>query len=64
MNKVCARWIPRIYTEENKTNRVSASRNFWDQYRTEGDEFLDRIITTDETMINLFNPETKRESSV
>ena len=25
MNKVCARWIPRILTEENKTNRVSAS---------------------------------------
>ena len=64
MNKVCARWIPRILTEENKTNRVSASRNFLDRYRKEGDGFLDRIITTDETMINLFDPETKRESSV
>ena len=64
MNKVCARWIPRILTEENKTNRVSASWSFLDRYRMEGDGFLDRIITTDETMINLFDPETKCESSV
>ena len=27
MNKVCARWIPRILTEENKTNRVSTEEN-------------------------------------
>ena len=28
-------------------------------YRSEGDAFLDRIITTDETIINLFDPETQ-----
>ena len=29
-----------------------------------GEQFLDKTVTTDETMINLFDPETKRESSV
>ena len=64
MNKFCARWIPRILTEENKANRVLAFWIFLDWYHTEVDEFLDRIIMTDEKIINLFDPETKRESSV
>ena len=32
--------------------------------RLDGDQFLDMIVMTDETMINLFDPATKRESSV
>lgn len=64
MNKVCARWIPRILSEENKKARVLASKEFLRRHRVEGDQFLDRIVTTDETLINLFDPETKRESSV
>lgn len=64
MNKVCTRWIPRILTEETKSTRVSAFKKFLLRYCLEGHQFLDRIITTDETMINLLDPETKSETSV
>ena len=64
MNRVCARWIPQILTEENKKTRVSASMEFLHHQRLEGDQFLDKKVTTDETMINLFDPEMKRESSI
>ena len=30
----------------------------------EGKQFLDKIVMMDETMINLFDPETKQESSI
>jgi len=37
---------------------------FLSRYDAEGDEFLDRIITTDETWLYHFDPETKAMSSV
>lgn len=64
MNKVCARWVPRLLTESDMERRVECSQHFLQRYDRHGDAFLNRIITTDETVINLFDPETKRESSV
>lgn len=62
MHKVSARWVPRLLTQENKNNRVTASRKFLARYRKEGDTFLSRIITTDETWLFLYDPETKEQS--
>jgi histone-lysine N-methyltransferase SETMAR len=62
MHKVSARWIPRILSNDNKSNRVKASRKFLERYRKEGDTFLQRIITTDETWLFLYDPETKEQS--
>ena len=64
MNKVCTIQISRILTEENIETKVSASMEFLRRQRREGDQFPDKTVTTDETMINLFDPDTKRESSV
>ena len=65
MRRVCARWVPRLLTENQKDRRVRASQAFLQQYRKKGDEeFLDRIITTDETWLHYYDPEGKRESSV
>ena len=52
MNKVCARWIPRILTEENKKTTVSASMEFLRRQRLQGDQFLDKIVTTDKRGIS------------
>ena len=64
MNKVCARWVPRLLTDENKATRVDASREFLRRYDRDGERFLRRIITTDETWVNFYDPESKRESMV
>jgi len=61
-HKVCARWVPRMLTDDNKQKRVDASREFLDQYEAEGEEFLDSIVTGDETWCHYFIPETKEKS--
>lgn len=62
MRKLSARWVPRLLTKDNMERRVKASRKFLARFRKEGDEFLDRIITTDETWLFLYDPETKEQS--
>ena len=61
-SKVCARWVPRMLTQENKENRLSVSRDLLNQYEDERDSFLDRIVTGDETWCHHYEPESKRQS--
>ena len=63
MNRICARWVPRMLSEENMTNRTEASRQFLRKFSQSGIDFLDRIITTDETWFHYYDPETKQQSS-
>ena len=45
MNRICARWVPRMLSEENMTNKTEASRQFLRKFSQSGIDFLDRIIT-------------------
>jgi hypothetical protein len=63
MNRICVRWVPRLLSEENMTNRTKASRQFLRKFSQSGIGFLDRIITTDETWFHYCDPETKQQSS-
>ncbi|XP_035209507.1 histone-lysine N-methyltransferase SETMAR-like [Stegodyphus dumicola] len=56
--KVCAR----LLLEERKGKRFESAFAFLQRYQTEGNEFLDKIVTGDETWIYHFSPETKRSS--
>lgn len=64
MSKVSARWVPRLLTDENKQRRLECSQQFLDLYDAQGDEFLDKIITTDETWLYHYDPESKQQSSI
>jgi len=48
-HKVCARWLPRELTAEHKRQRVEICQHLLDRYNSEGEEFLSRIVTGDET---------------
>ena len=63
VNKVCARWILRLLTENEKERRVVASRKFLLKNQRDP-TFLDRIITVDETWLHCYDPEDKRHSCV
>ena len=63
MTRVCARWVPRLLTTEQKECRVASSKEFLKRHMRD-DTFLDRIITTDGTWLRYFEPESKRQSSV
>ncbi|GFT94441.1 histone-lysine N-methyltransferase SETMAR [Trichonephila clavipes] len=60
--KLCARWVPRLLTEEHKLKRMACALDFLDRYYKEGDQFLERIVTGDETWVSHITPESKRQS--
>ena len=64
MHRVCARWIPRLLKVEEKQKRISCSKEFLRRLRSGQEEFLNRIITTDETWLHYYDQEGKRESRV
>lgn len=61
-SKVCARWVPKMLTEDHKQQRVAASREFLQSHATDGEDFLDSIVTGDETWVHYTTPETKEKS--
>jgi len=62
MNKVFARWEPRLLTQDQKTTRVQMSRLFLGRIDREGDQFLHRIVTMDKTWLYLYKqPESKQQ---
>jgi len=60
--KVCARWVPRMLTQEHKEHCMQVCRDLLNQYEAEGDSFLDCIITGDEMWCHHYKPESKRQS--
>lgn len=64
MQRVCARWVPRILKYEEKQKRISCSLEFLRRHGSGLQNFLDRIIIIDETWLHYYDPEGKRDSSV
>jgi hypothetical protein len=49
-----------MVTEDRKWQRVEAAREFLQAYEPDGEEFLDTIVTEDETWVHYTTPETKQ----
>jgi hypothetical protein len=60
--KVCSRWVPRMWTPENKQKCVESCEELLKRYREEGYQFLLNIVTGDESWIHHFDPEGKQQS--
>ncbi|GFG37399.1 hypothetical protein Cfor_05617 [Coptotermes formosanus] len=58
-HKLCARWVPKQLTPELEERHMDACEELLGHYQTEGDAFLQRIVTGDETWACYFQPETK-----
>jgi len=61
-SKTCLRWVPRQLTQDHKDNRLCICSELKQRFLTEGNDFLDRIITCDETWVYHFEPGSKRQS--
>lgn len=61
--KFCARWVPKILTEEHKTKRLVHSLSFFERYNKEGEEFLSDIVIDHEAWVAYYTLETKCQSS-
>ena len=62
MKKLSSRWVPRLLSVENKSNRVGDSMAGLTLFRRKSSEFLRRYITVYETWIHFYTPETKEQS--
>uniref|UniRef100_A0A1B6H603 Mos1 transposase HTH domain-containing protein n=1 Tax=Homalodisca liturata TaxID=320908 RepID=A0A1B6H603_9HEMI len=60
--KLCARWVPKMLSEDHKTKRMASALTFLTRYDNEKDSFLKSIVTGDETWVLYENPETKEQS--
>ena len=60
--KLCARFVPHALREDQMDDRVVACRDLLDMIDND-DNFLDKIITGDESWCFAYDPETKRQSS-
>jgi len=60
--KVCARWVPRMLTDDLKKRRVDASKELLARYRSQGRASFLSIVMGDETWVHHYDPETKRQS--
>lgn len=62
LSKRTAKWVPKCLTPQMKHQRVTVCRELLQRYQEEGENFLKRIITTDEKWFSLTEPATKQES--
>jgi len=61
-SKVCSRWVPKELTEECKRKRLDVCSRHLARYCEEGDNFLQQIVTGDETWIHHYEPKSKEQS--
>jgi len=62
-HKASSRWVPRQLTPELRERHVDTCEELLRHFEREGDGFLARIVTGDETWVHLHQPETKRASN-
>jgi hypothetical protein len=58
--KLCARWVPKMLMDDHKIKRMGSVLKFLMHYAQDGDEFLDSIVTGDETFVFHHTPESKQ----
>ncbi|GFQ98652.1 HTH_48 domain-containing protein [Trichonephila clavata] len=51
-----------MLTDLHKTQRLGSALTFLERYHNEGEDFLDQIVTGDETWVAYVTPESKQQS--
>lgn len=62
LSKLSARWVPKMLRVEQKAQRADCALQFLQRFDDNPNDFLDRIVTGDETWIYQFDPENKNQS--
>jgi histone-lysine N-methyltransferase SETMAR len=62
MKKLCARWVPRLLTADQKRTRMKISEQCLERFNKKKLDFVRRFITVDESWIHRYTPESKQQS--
>lgn len=63
MRKLCAKWVPRELTFDQKQRRVDDSKRCLQLLTRNTPEFFRRYVTMDETWLHHYTPESNRQSA-
>ena len=57
LRKVCARWVPHLLTEKQKTQRLKCTRELLKTYKGCNSRVISNLLTGDETWVHIFEPQ-------
>jgi hypothetical protein len=62
MKKLCAKWVPRLLTEDQKRTRMKIFEECLERFNKNKIDFVRRLITMDKIRIHHYTPESKQQS--
>ena len=62
LRKVCARWVPHLLTEEQKTQRLKCARELLKTYKACNSRVISNLLTGDETWVHMFEPQRRADN--
>ena len=62
LRKVCARCVPHLLTEEQKTQRLKYARELLKTYKGCKSRVISNLLTGDETWVNMFEPQRRADN--
>lgn len=63
MEKLLAKWVPRVLTPEQKENRIICSERSLAVFQQNPTEFVSRLVTMDETWIHHYTSESSQSAA-
>ena len=60
--KVCARWVPHLLTEEQKTQRLKCDQELLKTYKGCNSWVISNLLTGDETWMHMFEPQRRADN--
>ena len=62
LRTVCARWVPHLLTEEQKTQRLKCSQELLKTYKGCNSRVISNLLTGDETCVHMFEPQRRADN--
>ena len=62
LRKVCARWVPHLLTEEQKTQRLKCARELLKTYKSCNSRVISNLLTGDEIWVRMFEPQRRADN--
>ena len=62
LRKVCARWVPHLLTEEQKTQPLKCARELLKAYKSCNSRVISNLLTGDETWVHMFEPQRRADN--
>ena len=63
LRKVCARWVPHLLSEEQKTQLLKCTRELLKTYKGCNSRVISNLLTSDETWVHMFEPQRRADNN-